>query len=109
MLINHKISIERSPIHGWGVFTIDDIQENTLIIQSPGIILKGPSAYIIKEIAEYTYPFNRDVILCFGYASLINSSDEPNVKFEVDIENKIINITTIKNIKSNEEITFKYL
>lgn len=103
MLTNYKISVAK------GIFATDDIPENTLIIQSPGIVLRGPSAYVIKEIAEHTYPFDRDVILCFGYASLINSSDEPNVKFDVDVENKIVNITNIKHIRLNEEITFKYL
>jgi SET domain-containing protein len=108
-LINENVKVCKSPIHGWGVFATTDIKENTIIIQTPGIIINTSNVHP-ESILLHSYPFDaKKCIIGLGYASLINSSDEPNVEFQVDTENEIIIIKTIQDIKINQEITFKYL
>jgi SET domain-containing protein len=57
----------------------------------------------------YLYSGNGSLFLTQGHAGLINSSNFPNSKIEIDIENNIITIIAIRDIFINEEITLKYL
>lgn len=107
-LINFNLKIAKSPIHGWGVFANEFIKADTIILQNPGVVLKA-KIYDSRELMGYFYPYNENFILGLGYVSLINSSDEPNVGFEVNIENKVIIIKTVRDVQPNEEITFKYI
>jgi hypothetical protein len=107
-LITGDILIKQSPIHGWGVFTQKDISQNDIITQS--VLIKTPiDIYHPTNILPYTYNYNNYLFLPLGHASLINSSNEPNSRFEIDLENNIITIIAICDIFINEEITLKYL
>lgn len=107
-LINFNLSVEKSPIHGWGIFVNEFIHTDTVIIQSPGILLRTAVRYP-TELMYYFYPCDGNFILALGYASLINSSKQPNVCFDVDAENKLVNIKSIQPIQPGEEITLNYL
>jgi SET domain-containing protein len=107
-LINSNVKILKSNIHGWGVFANEFIKKDTIILQNPGVTLSS-SGYYPRDLLLYFYPCDKDFILGLGPVSLINSSDEPNVMFEVDEKNKIITIKAVRDIQLNEEITFKYL
>jgi SET domain-containing protein len=107
-LINFNLKIAKSPIHGWGMFANEFIKADTIILQNPGIVLQA-KIYDSRELMEHFYPYDENFILGLGYVSLINSSDKPNVKFEIDKENKLVIIKTVRDVQINEEITFKYL
>jgi len=107
-LITGDIIIKSSPIHGWGVFTNNNLQKNDVILQS--ILVKIPiGEYCPSSLMMYLYSGNGSLFLTQGHAGLINSSNFPNSKFEIDIENNIITIIAIRDIFINEEITLKYL
>lgn len=77
-------------------------------MQNPGILFQVGVPYK-ENLLRYFYPCGNNFLLGLGYASLINSNDNPNTTFKVDTENEIIIITSICDIEPNQEITFKYL
>jgi len=107
-LISKNLLIKPSPIHGWGVFIQENIQKNDIILQSAVINLPHPYNYP-PNLVKYIYVYNKKLFLALGEPSMINSSNEPNVKFDIDEEKKIISIISLKNITVGEEITLKYL
>ena len=94
MIINNSIVIKPSPLHGLGVFATKDLEPNTRLH-------KG-------------HIFQDGIQIRSGYIGFYNYSEEPNCKLL--ISNTIINkkrfkynvLTTIKPIKTGEELTLKY-
>lgn len=109
MLIDNLTYIKKSQIHGWGLFAINPLYKGDIITQSPGITFKIGS-YCPPEICTYTFPLPKEgLILCLGSPSLINHSIKPNSVYEIDILNNILSIKALRNIKSDEEITLRYM
>lgn len=103
-----NIIIKKSPIHGWGVFTQEAIPKDQIITQSA--LIKIPvGEYCPNNVLTYTYSYEGNLFLSLGHANLINSSNEPNSRFEINTEDNIITIIATRDIFINEEITLKYL
>jgi len=104
-----KLIITKSDIHGWGVFTSEDIEEKEIIEEVPFIVvpLSEISSYSITY--RYTYYFSSThCILPFGCAGLYNHSYSPNVDFKLDENRQTITHYSIKKIKKGEEIFINY-
>jgi len=114
--------VKKSKIHGTGVFATSNISKNTKIIQYIGEkITKAEgdhrSAERIKnflnkknEGSVYIFELNKkydiDGSPLYNQARYINHSCNPNC--EVDIINNEIWITSIKNIKKGDELSYDY-
>jgi SET domain-containing protein len=107
-LISCDLSIEQSPIHGWGLFTNEHIKKDQIINQSIGINFP-PGNDCPAELIKYIYAHSKGLIVFLGYASWINSSKNPNSKFIIDSEQNIITIIASKDINPLEEITLNYI
>jgi len=107
VLIN-KSYVAKSPIHGWGVFALEDILKDGVVMQC---VYKEIGHVKVKaDIYAYTFGGSR---IALGNASLINAAtgdciDKENVKYAFDPENKLISITALKQINKNEELLLKY-
>jgi SET domain-containing protein len=106
-LISKLFYIDKSPIHGWGLFSSSTLQQDTIILQTPGVLITD---HCPSELTKYTYPLHASngLLLFLGYSSWINSSKNYNCIHYVDELNKIITIKTIKQIAPNKEITLQY-
>ncbi len=106
--------IEKSPIHGIGLFSKEFISKDTIIWSF------NPKLDIVisrKEMAElgvyaretflrYCYqPDQETYVLCFDDARFINHSDDPNTTDDSKKEGYVI---AAKDINSGEEITSNY-
>jgi SET domain-containing protein len=106
-LIN-KSYVAKSPIHGWGVFALEDISKDEVVMQC---VYKEIGHIRVKAaITAYTFGGSR---IALGNASLLNAAtgdyiDKENVKYAFDAENELITITALKQINKNEELLLKY-
>jgi SET domain-containing protein len=82
--------IDKSNIHGKGIFSKKIINKNMII--NKGII--------------FNYIFIPFITPYFG--SLINHSTNSNCILKYDYENRVYNVCSIKKIKKNTEITLNY-
>jgi SET domain-containing protein len=107
-LINFGLEVKQSPIHRWGVFTTQNIKKNQTILQCVCIVIpKGE--YCPTSFLPYVFSHSGDLFIVVGIASLINSSDAPNVMLDYNQKEKILNIISLKDIDPLEEITLKYI
>ena len=106
-----KVFVQKSPIHGLGVFAAEDIKQGELIEIAP--ILKLPIEEQNPMLGDYRYwwkdenNFNSYVI-ALGYGSLYNHSDQPNCNFTNNVKNNSIDFISTRNIKKGEEIFVYY-
>lgn len=114
--------IKKSKVHGIGIIATKNIQKNTKIIQYIGDKISKKegdkrSAERIKKylnkknegsvyIFELNKKFDIDGSPMYNKARFINHSCEPNC--EVDIIKNEIWITSIKNIKKDQELNYDY-
>ena len=109
----HKIYIDKSPIHGWGVFAKFDIFENEVIEECPVLTLpiqKGESTSLLIDY-RFNWPQGleyEEQVVGLGYASLYNHSDDANAYWISDIDKKTFKFIANKNIKSGQEIFIWY-
>ena len=112
-----KITIQKSNIHGYGVFANQDIKSGELLEECHFIEIDNPK----NNLAEYAFdwpnpqqvPFvdKKLITMPFGYACMYNSSTDRktrNAKWSCDLENNLYVFSATKDIKSGEEIFTYY-
>ena len=110
MLFTHpNIIVKESPIHGLGVFAISDIPKDTLIEECHYIVLKNRFRQLDKVLQKYVFSYPKrksQSAIGFGFASIYNHSEEPNIEFEYDNDKLIF--TSLRDIKKGEELCHCY-
>lgn len=117
VFIDSRVEIKESPIHGWGVFSKEDIPAHVLIESAPLVVCHKATTDALYEMNDtrhilQDYPFTwKDGMIAFamGWAAVYNHKRECNALWRQNFEYTTIEFTTIKEIKAGEEITVKYL
>ena len=113
MIFKHPgLYIDKSRVHGWGVFTKEDIKEGDLIEEAP-VVHKSDLGGTINLLHPYLMPYNRHetgfrYFIPTGYSILLNHSDEENVEWEINYETDVSLFYAAKNIKADEELFINY-
>ena len=117
-----KISVQKSEIHGYGVFATDDIKTNELIEECVFTRLSHRSKEMVMDpiLRQYLYtiPCNCDtckhagghLAIGSGNITIYNHGEQGvrNVGFNWIPENKIIQVIAMKDIKKGEELLNTY-
>ncbi len=98
---------------GRGVFTKKNISKGTVIEISPVIVLSSKERIIIEQTRLHDYIFEWGITkkmgcLALGYISLYNHNYSSNCEYEMDFNDKIITIKTVKTVKKGEELCVNY-
>lgn len=102
----YSLYIDTSENRGRGVFTDENIPEDSLIEISPVIEITNTDENTVKYI--YLSSENTKKYLSLGYAGLYNHSDNENVFAKVDVETDTIRVTSKRDIKRGEELFINY-
>lgn len=102
-----------SPKGGKGVFTSKEIPPNTVIEISPVLVFSKTERKSIEETKLFNYIFEwgksrEQCALGLGYISMYNHDYDANCDYEMDFDNNIMTLTTVKKIKKGEEIFINY-
>lgn len=104
----HKIAIHRGGDTGHGVLAFDYIQESEIVEEAPYIEL-GDDAVKVDPLNDYLFRIeDGKYALAFGAGSMFNHKNQPNVRFEIDTEKRVIRFTAIRNINPTEELFISY-
>eukprot|EP00871_Galdieria_phlegrea_P003688 jgi/Galph1/431/GphlegSOOS_G5256.1 len=116
-----RCQIRRSGIQGFGLYAIEDIPEDELIIEYAGEIIRPIIAdirekdYERRKIGCYMFRLNEyqivDATVKGNYARFINHSCNPNCLSKIiviDGGRQVIGIFAKKNILQGEELTYDY-
>jgi SET domain-containing protein len=112
--IPKKIYIDKSPVHGWGVFAKETILEGEVIEECPILTLPiydGESSPILIDY-RFNFPSGSEgwteQVIPFGYGGLYNHSDTPNANWYSNNDKRTFLFFATKNIEIGEEIFTYY-
>lgn len=99
--------------NGRGVFTAEDIAENTLIETAPVIIMSLEDRAHLDQTLLHDYIFEwgyekEQCCMALGYVPLYNHSFRSNCEYEMDFEHGLIRIRTVRHITAGEELFINY-
>lgn len=105
--------IGKSEEKGRGVYTSENIPENTLVEISPVIIMSIEERKLLDKTLLHDYIFewgvNKDrCCMAMGYVPVYNHSYTSNCEHEMDFEDEIIRIKTVQDIKAGQELFINY-
>lgn len=112
-MISSFLKIAPSPNRGRGVFATKSISKGTVIEISPVIVLTAAERKTIEKTKLFDYIFewgNSKKLACvaLGYVSLYNHEYSATCEYEMDFEERIMTIKTVKPVKKGEELTINY-
>lgn len=98
---------------GRGVFASEDIAADTIIEISPVLVLSREERAKAEETNLYNYIFEWGEhyemgALGMGYISIYNHSYHSNCIYEMDFEQELMAIKTLRNIAAGEELFINY-
>ncbi len=98
---------------GRGVFTSEPIAADTIIEISPVIVMTAEDRLYLDKTLLHDYIFEwgskkKQCCMALGYIPIYNHSYKSNCEYEMDYENKLIRIKTVRHIKAGEELFINY-
>lgn len=98
---------------GRGVFTSQNIFQNTVIEISPVIVMDDKDRKLLDQTLLHDYIFEWGIeqaqcCMALGYVAVYNHSYHSNCEYEMNYEEDVITVKTIRFIESGEELFINY-
>lgn len=98
---------------GRGVFTSEPLEKDTTVEIAPVIVMSRKDRVLLDQTALYNYIFEwghdkKQCCMALGYVPLYNHSYKSNCEYEMDFDEALITIKTVRFIKAEEEIFINY-
>lgn len=104
-LIQRKLIIKPSSIHGMGVFAGERLRPGQVIEECHVLVLKEPPF----AFRDYTFKFHETQrVLPLGAGAIYNHADQPNAKVVIDPERLLMTVKALCLILPGEEIFISY-
>jgi SET domain-containing protein len=112
-VIHPGLYIDNTKEMGRGIFTSQDLAADTVIEESPVIVMsKEERVHLDKTLLhDYIFEWGKDSRQCcmaLGYVAVYNHSYRSNCEYEMDYERRVISIKTIRFVKAGEELFLNY-
>lgn len=98
---------------GRGVFTSQDIAEDTIIEIAPVIVMEGPDRKLLDQTALHDYIFEwgekrHQCCMALGYVPIYNHSYHANCEYEMNYKEQMMTIKTVRQVRAGEELFINY-
>lgn len=106
-----KTEINKSKIHGWGVFAKHNIAKGGVIEESPFLKTFRDNNKNHKCIRDYVFGWrtHRDQnLIPLGHGALCNHSYSPNAECKSNVKRNLFVFIAKRKIKRGEEILIEY-
>jgi SET domain-containing protein len=112
-MINESLFIKKTKGKGRGIFTSKNIPADTIIEESPVIVLSAHDRILLDKtlLHDYIFEWGEDKDECcmaLGFIPLYNHSYQSNCEYFMDFEEESIHVKTVRDIVTGEEITINY-
>jgi len=121
MIINFRLEkmilpslyIAETKLMGRGVFTSADIDEGTVVEESPVIVMSKGERKLLDQTLLHDYIFEwgekkDECCVALGYIAVYNHSYRSNCEYEMDFNREMIIIRTVHFIRAGEELFINY-
>jgi SET domain-containing protein len=98
---------------GRGVFTSEAIEKNKVVEISPVIVMNNDERKLLDQTLLHDYIFEwgdkrKQCCMALGYIAVYNHSYKSNCEYEMDFEEEVMSIITMRHIKAGEELFINY-
>ena len=112
MILPH-LFIAPSANMGRGVFTSSAIEKDTVVEIAPVIVMSGEDRKLLDKTLLHDYIFEwgdkkKQCCMALGNIPIYNHSYKSNCEYEMDYDNEVISIKTVRYIKEGEELFINY-
>ncbi len=109
-----SLEIRKAGNKGRGVFTTDSIPADTIIEESPVIVMDNDDRRQLDETLLHDYIFEwepegaKKCCMALGWVPIYNHSYSSNCEYFMNYEDETISIKTVRDIKAGEELSINY-
>jgi len=112
MILPH-LFIAPAETMGRGVFTSSFIEAGVVVEISPVIVMNAEERVLLDKTLLHDYIFEwggskNQCCMALGYVPLYNHSYGSNCEYEMDFDNELISIKTVRHIREGEELFINY-
>lgn len=112
-MIHPGLYIDDTKEMGRGIYTSQDLAADTIIEESPVIVMSREERVHLDKTLLHDYIFewgkdSRQCCMALGYVAVYNHSYRSNCEYEMDYERRVISIKTIRFVKAGEELFLNY-
>jgi SET domain-containing protein len=112
-MIKRFLYIKKTDAKGRGVFTKEKISRNTVIEQSPVIVMSAEDRVLLDKTLLHDYIFawgegKDECCMALGFVPIYNHSYASNCEYFMDFEEETIQVKTVRDIMPEEELTINY-
>jgi len=112
-MTKNYLFVKRTGKKGRGVFTKEVIKGNTVIEESPVIVMSAEDRMLLDKTLLHDYIFawgnqKDQCCMALGFIPLYNHSYTSNCEYFMDFEEETIQIKTVRQIEAGEELTINY-
>jgi SET domain-containing protein len=98
---------------GRGVFTSEFLPVDSIIEISPVIVMTAAERVFLDQTTLHDYifewgPDRKDCCMALGYIPIYNHSYSSNCEYEMDFDDSLIRIKTMRDIEAGEELLINY-
>ncbi|RYF98959.1 MAG: SET domain-containing protein-lysine N-methyltransferase [Chitinophagaceae bacterium] len=98
---------------GRGVFTSSAIDKDVVIEIAPVIVMNAEDRALLDQTLLHDYIFEwggqkKQCCMALGYVPVYNHSYGSNCEYEMDYDNDLIRIKTVRYIREGEELFINY-
>ena len=108
-----SLVIEPTGQKGRGVFSTEDLRKGTVVEVSPVIVMSREDRKLLDQTLLHDYIFEwgedpKGCCMALGYIPIYNHSYRSNCEYEMDFEEELITVKTVRFIKAGEELLINY-
>ena len=112
-MIKSYLYIQKTVAKGRAIFTSEMIENNTLIEESPVIVMQKRDRQHLDKTLLHDYIFEWGIkkdrcCMALGYLPIYNHSYKSNCEYFMNFEEETIQIKTVRVIEKGEELTINY-
>ena len=98
---------------GKGVFTSEHLEAAIIIEIAPVIVMTKEERKLLDQTSLHDYIFEwgndrKQCCMALGYVPMYNHSYKSNCEYEMDFDERLISIKTMRFIKEGEELFINY-
>jgi len=118
-MMNNNLCVARCK-YGYGVKTLGDLPAGLVIMRTPYILISSKESARSLEHYRFHFPYkqvgkkfarsptSQRCAIVFGWASLVNHSDEPNCTWDWTPSRRLHIVKTLRDIAFGEELFYNY-
>jgi len=112
-MILPSIYIANTKLMRRGVFTSANIDEGTVVEESPVVVMSKEERKLLDQTLLHDYIFEwgegkNQCCMALGYVAVYNHSYQSNCEYEMDFHREMIIVKAVHFIKAGEELFVNY-